>query len=178
MGGCYFFGKYVPQNRPLGKLLLQKAKSQGSATAALMLSLIKLIPIDTKMLSIISKGLSQFSYQYHDYHSPTEITAGRKAEKEQRLIALFARKIYTQVYNAWDAIFPGPLSCTIQMELNPKGQIIGQPRIIHSSGNPRFDQAVIATVEAAAPFTPPNGLSSDLYKEVDLKLNAKKLNHG
>jgi TPR repeat protein len=52
MGGCYFFGKDVPQNRPLGRLLLQKAKSQGSATAALVLAWIKLIPTDTKMLSV------------------------------------------------------------------------------------------------------------------------------
>ena len=64
------------------------------------------------------------------------------------------------------------------MELNPQGQIIGQPRIIRSSGNPRFDQAVIAAVQAAAPFAPPIGLSYDLYKEVNLKFNAEELNHG
>lgn len=102
----------------------------------------------------------------------------QQAAENQRLIGLFAQKIRTQVYNAWNTNFSAALSCTVQMELSPQGQIIGQPRIIRSSGNPRFDQAVIAAVQAAAPFAPPIGLSYDLYKEVNLKFNAEELNHG
>ena len=100
--------------------------------------------------------------------------------KNQRLLGFFVDKIRTQVFNAWDTGFSTSGACTVQMELNQQGQIIGQPRILHSTGNPQFDRAVIAAVEQAAPFSPPIGLSYSLYKdkEITLRLNSSELNHG
>ena len=102
----------------------------------------------------------------------------QQAAENQRLIGLFAQETRTQAYNAWDTHFSAALSCVVQIQLSPQGQIVGQPVVVRSSGNPHFDRAVISAVEQAAPFAPPIGLSYSLYKNVDLKFNAEDLNHG
>lgn len=106
------------------------------------------------------------------------VDRAERAAEDARLSYRFAQKIRTQVFNAWDTGFSTSGACTVQMELNQLGQIIGQPRILHSTGNPQFDRAVIVAVERAAPFLPPKELPYHFYKDVSLKFNAKDLNHG
>lgn len=97
--------------------------------------------------------------------------------RQQRLVRLFAEKIRTKVYNAWKTNFPAALVCTVEVWLSHEGQIMGQPQVLRSSGNPKFDRAVIAAIEKAAPFVPPIGISYSLYKEVEFEFNAEALNH-
>lgn len=104
--------------------------------------------------------------------------AAEHAAKEQRLIELFAQELRAQVFTAWNTNFAADRTCVIEIRLSPEGQIIGQPQVVKSSGNPKFDRAVIRAVEKAAPFAPPAGLSYSLYKAVDLQFNSEGLNHG
>lgn len=50
--------------------------------------------------------------------------------------------------------------------------------ITQSSGNAPFDSAVIAAIEAAAPFPPPIGLSYSEFKVVNIFFSAKELSNG
>ena len=101
-----------------------------------------------------------------------------RAAEDARLSYRFAQKIRKQVLNAWTPNFAAALACALKINLSPTGQIIGQPIIVRSSRNPKFDRAVIVAVEQAAPFVPPKGLPYHFYKDVSLTFNAKDLNHG
>ncbi len=109
----------------------------------------------------------------------TNLAAARAhhAEEVQRLNGLLAQESRTQGYNAWNTNFFAALSCTVLTELSPQGQIICQPGIPRSSGNQHFDRATIAAAKAAASFAPPTGLSYGLYKEINLKFDAARLNN-
>ena len=102
----------------------------------------------------------------------------QQAAENQKLSSLFSQEIHRRVYNAWDTSFAASLNCVVQIELGPTGNLIGRPVIVRSSGSAQFDQAVVRTVERAAPFVPPIGLSYGVYKEVMIKFNAEDLNHG
>ena len=96
---------------------------------------------------------------------------------EQHLIVAFAQEMRTKVYNDWNVpTIPIGISlkCTVEMHLNPQGQIVGKPIIVKSSGNQKFNQTVITAVEKGSPFTPPAGLSYPLYKDADLQFGSAK----
>ena len=103
----------------------------------------------------------------------------KATEKNQpsSLTDSFAREIQKKVYSKWGKHFNEELSCIVKFHLSRDGKIIGLPQIIESSGNPRFNEAVIETIKNAAPFTPPEGLPYRKYMDIKLDFNAIDLNH-
>jgi TonB family protein len=124
----------------------------------------------------LNKLFTKADYSWHTENAKQEVMENKPINYDWLLRSL-AQKIWKQVYNAWNTNVATSSICTVELRLNPEGQITGQPQIVRSSGNPKFDKAVITAIEKAAPFTPPAGLPYYLYKEVNLMFNAKELNH-
>ena len=59
--------------------------------------------------------------------------------------------------------YPGNPAVKFLIELQPDGQLRGEPRLLHSSGLPAFDAAVRRAIEKSAPFpkNPANGKVPD-----------------
>ncbi|MBN6741674.1 TonB family protein, partial [Acidithiobacillus sp. MC6.1] len=102
----------------------------------------------------------------------------KQAAENQRLSALFGNQIGERVKRHWQPVFAPNLHCQVRIELSPQGQLEGDPAITRSSGNAQFDSAVIAAIEAAAPFPPPIGLSYSEFKVVNIVFSAKELSNG
>lgn len=98
----------------------------------------------------------------------------RQEEKEQRLSALFSSEIQRRVYRNWSPTFNRG-AAIIKFHLDRSGLLVGQPMIIHSTGNARFDKDIISAIDHAAPFSPPEGLPFSDYREVIIKFNASDL---
>lgn len=101
-----------------------------------------------------------------------------KIATNQRLSALFGNQIGERVKRHWRPVFAPTLNCRTRIDLSPQGQLEGPPIITHPSGNAKFDAAVIAAIEAAAPFTPPIGLSYSEFKVIRIDFSAKELSSG
>ncbi len=102
----------------------------------------------------------------------------KQAAENQRLSAIFGSEIAERVKRHWQPVFAPNLHCRVSIELSPQGQLEGQPTVTQSSGNAQFDSAVIAAIEAAAPFPPPIGLSYSEFKVVNIVFSAKELSNG
>ena len=102
----------------------------------------------------------------------------KQAAENQRLSTIFGSEIAERVKRHWQPVFAPNLHCRVSIELSPQGQLEGAPAITQSSGNAQFDSAVIAAIEAAAPFPPPIGLSYSEFKVVNIVFSAKELSNG
>lgn len=101
----------------------------------------------------------------------------QQAKKNQRLAALFGQEIQRRVYRAWNNTFAASLKCEVEIYLTPNGDILGHPAVLGDETHPKFNEAVVHAVEAAAPFIPPAGLPYSTFKSVVIKFNAESLNH-
>ena len=156
-------------------------------------------------ISHVEKRLA-YQYQHHDYLSPSaknraEELAAQKASADQRaavlkqfaeqaaasaqpsaenqrLSALFGNQIGERIKRHWNPVWAPSLHCQIKIELSPQGQLEGPPIITHSSGNAKFDVAVVTAIDAAAPFAPPSGLPYSEFKVVNVVFSAKELSNG
>ena len=48
-----------------------------------------------------------------------------------------------------------PLRTGIQVELDARGTVVGEPRIVKRSGNPWYDDGVVRSIQKASPLPPP-----------------------
>ncbi len=146
-----------------------------------------------------------YQYQHHDYLSPAarkraqiqkardekqaaekqaEVNAANALAKQsaenQRLSSLFGYQIAERVRVHWQPVFASNLGlqCRLEIKLSPQGQLAGPPTVTQPSGNAKFDAAVIAAIEASAPFPPPSGLPYSEFKVVNIVFSAKELSNG
>lgn len=69
---------------------------------------------------------------------------------------------------------PGSLegkSTLVNVRLEPDGQVISnQVKILESSGDPSFDQSVVAAIYDASPLPVPSGRDFEPFRDFDLRL--------
>ena len=88
----------------------------------------------------------------------------------QNLVATVVRKKF-EVPEAIPADAQGQLNADVQFRFDEDGKLVGQPRLVRSSGNKLFDDAALATLRKFAPGTParipvPPAHTGDLRKSV------------
>ncbi len=110
------------------------------------------------------------------FHKP-KITKAAANAANQELLRMYERTIRYQIFTVWNENLAKALPCTVEIHFNHQGQIIGQPKVVYSGGNPQFDYAVIDAVEKALPLSPPL-IPYRLYKDIDLQLRARDFNNG
>jgi TonB family protein len=177
----YYKGEGVPQNSMTALHWLKKVAAQGYQPAKRAVLFIengstgRAIPLQQKMearAKLQAEDMAAVARARQAAENP------RQAAENQRLSAIFSNEIGERVKRHWEPFFAPNLHCLVRIELSPQGQLEGQPTLTRSSGNAQFDLAVIAAIEAAAPFPPPIGLSYSQFKVVNIVFSAKELSNG
>lgn len=73
-------------------------------------------------------------------------------------VAAWIRSARVHVRQAW-VLPPGfrdaPLETHLEVQIDPSGRLLGEPRITRRSGNPWFDEGVVRAMQKASPLPPP-----------------------
>lgn len=86
-----------------------------------------------------------------------DITARENETAKQAAIDRYSNAIKSKVQTRWEMPpkLPGGLQVKLSIQLSSSGQVIGNPRVIQSSGYPVFDASAIEAVKRASPLPLP-----------------------
>jgi len=94
-----------------------------------------------------------------------------EAEQAASNLGVYKREIRERIHRVW-VRQPGmgwDLSCGVEVRLIPGGEVIpGGVRVTRSSGNPAFDQSVVAAVYKASPLPVPSGRPFEQFRSLRL----------